>query len=146
MVLLYAKENLSLDVLSEAQAAASQSGVTLSLIAPTAQEVPTVKLMNRMFEAARDNAPPPTLPRVILTQSHADVARFLSEHAGTIALYDLGDAVCDGTSCRTVNDAGQPLYFDNGHLSLTGARLLQPGFERIFAEISDAKSASEAQQ
>ena len=146
VVLLYAKENLSLDVLSEAQAAASQSGVTLSLIAPTAQEVPTVKLMNRMFEAARDGTPPPTLPRVILQESHTEVASFLAKHADTITLHDVNDALCDPATCRTVNDAGKPLYFDNGHLSLTGARLLQPGFERIFGEISDAKTASKTQQ
>jgi hypothetical protein len=40
-------------------------------------------------------------------------------------------ALCDATRCRAV-DGGRPLYVDENHLSVVGARLLVPQFEHIF--------------
>jgi peptidoglycan/LPS O-acetylase OafA/YrhL len=134
IVLYLASENITPERVELARLAAAEKGIGLSLILPTAQEVPEVKLLGRLYEAERDKASAPTLPRIELEAAHRDLARYLAKHSGTIGTYDPNVDLCEGNICAAVNDAGQPLYFDNGHLSLTGARMLEPFFERSLAD------------
>lgn len=48
--------------------------------------------------------------------------------------------LCPGDRCEVVRD-GRPLYFDTHHLSLTGAALLEPMFEAMFARRAPAADA-----
>ncbi|WP_159732113.1 acyltransferase family protein [Methylosinus sp. Ce-a6] len=53
--------------------------------------------------------------------------------------YDLAPALCD-PNCRLTDEDGHPLYFDKGHLTLTGARRLEAVFSLA---IGDNKIARE---
>ena len=135
IALYYAAENLSVDVIEQARMAANRADIEISFILPTPQEVPGVKLLGRMYEAARDEASPPTLPRIRLQNENPEVARYLAKYRVDIAVYDPNEALCSDEICRTVSPIGTPYYFDNGHLSLTGARMLEPFFKGMIADV-----------
>ena len=41
-------------------------------------------------------------------------------------------------SLQMMSEEGKPFYFDEGHLTLTGSRLLLPVFEKILIDISES--------
>jgi len=41
------------------------------------------------------------------------------------------------SACRVTDPAGRPLYFDSDHLTLTGARTLEPTFDAFFTTVID---------
>ncbi|MGZ8941571.1 MAG: acyltransferase family protein [Methylobacter sp.] len=47
-------------------------------------------------------------------------------------IYQIVDYFCKNT-CAMVDNTGKPLYFDNGHLTLTGSELLRGIFEQVVA-------------
>jgi SGNH domain (fused to AT3 domains) len=59
-----------------------------------------------------------------------------ASQARNLKVYPTADTFCEAT-CRLLSAAGQPLYFDAGHLTLTGSRMLKPVFERLIADLSD---------
>jgi hypothetical protein len=75
------------------------------------------------------------------------VAEFLTSHRGVFALLDgVPDAAglirlyphgifCPEAECRFYSE-GQPWYYDDIHLSLTGAALVRPLFESFLDEKS----------
>lgn len=50
----------------------------------------------------------------------------------------LEPVLCPGP-CRLQDPAGHPLYFDADHLTLTGARLLEPTFDAFFTNVIDRR-------
>lgn len=48
--------------------------------------------------------------------------------------YEIKDIYCK-YNCLLVNEIGKPLYFDDDHLNLTGARLMEPLFEKILSDL-----------
>jgi len=56
-----------------------------------------------------------------------------------VRVFNTTDQLCPNKYCKVQNSSGEPLYFDNGHLTLTGANVLKPVFESI-AEIVLKKS------
>jgi peptidoglycan/LPS O-acetylase OafA/YrhL len=77
------------------------------------------------------------LPKQSLSDYQA-ANRVLSEelssiHSGSFKVYEVGSVFCHD-ACEFISDAGKPLYFDGGHLTLTGADLLRPVFARIIEE------------
>ena len=86
-------------------------------------DVPTRLAHDALRQTARrDPSSEPTfsLERTALHQGLAEVAR-----AEGATLIDPADALCANGACRLL-DGGRPLYFDDKHLSLTGARVVAP--------------------
>jgi len=54
---------------------------------------------------------------------------------GNFQVYETGSVFCHG-ACELISDEGKPLYFDDGHLTLTGAAMLRPLFARVIEESS----------
>jgi hypothetical protein len=52
--------------------------------------------------------------------------------------YQVGNIFCKN-QCRLMSDAGKPIYFDGGHLTLTGSELLRGLFYNIVTEAIAAK-------
>jgi peptidoglycan/LPS O-acetylase OafA/YrhL len=50
-------------------------------------------------------------------------------------VYPVADVFCKNM-CVMVSDAGKPLYFDNGHLTLTGSEMLRDLIDKIIADLS----------
>jgi peptidoglycan/LPS O-acetylase OafA/YrhL len=70
------------------------------------------------------------------------IRQWLAAHH--VPLIDARSALCSPV-CRVQDDQGRPLYFDNSHQTLTGARLLDPLFNDWFdraAHLRPAQSAS----
>jgi peptidoglycan/LPS O-acetylase OafA/YrhL len=66
-------------------------------------------------------------------------ARLIADLVGAkFKIYHTADVMCPGACLAEV--AGRPLYFDGGHLTLTGAGLLRPLFDQI---IGDALTGGE---
>ena len=49
-------------------------------------------------------------------------------------VYPIADVFCQD-ACKLVNDEGNPLYFDNGHLTLSGSEMLRGVFEGVLADV-----------
>lgn len=75
-----------------------------------------------------------TMPTAAYFERQRDARHLLDsigEHSNLVRLRPRR-VICRGPRCRT-NIDGQPLYFDSHHLSIPGARLLEPAFRRALA-------------
>lgn len=59
------------------------------------------------------------------------MGQFQSLYKGQVSYMDPSTVLCHNTVCDTQLD-GKPLYFDDNHLSATGARYIEPAFEPFF--------------
>ena len=57
----------------------------------------------------------------------------------SFSVYDTGSIFCT-PKCALTSKNGNPFYFDNGHLTLSGADFLRDYFVKILSNISDAAS------
>ena len=95
-------------------------------------EIPAYSSLEIARAMARHEAVPPArlvAPRAQAEQREAaGLAPFrAAQAAGLITLIDPWPLLCSATDCGVMADA-QPLYFDNNHLTNTGARLLRALF------------------
>lgn len=57
----------------------------------------------------------------------------------SILIYDPAEVLCPSVGpCAVANREGAPFYFDDGHLTLTGARQLEPLFESALHRLTNA--------
>jgi hypothetical protein len=72
-------------------------------------------------------------------QLNAFFARLRDEF--NVSVIDPASALCEGTRCLLAAD-GRALYVDHQHLSVAGARLLEPLFRPVFAELRRQSSGN----
>ncbi len=53
---------------------------------------------------------------------------------GNLRIYQVAGIFCQ-PNCLLTSKGGVPLYFDNGHLTLTGSRMLQGVFDHVIADL-----------
>lgn len=95
-------------------------------------DVPEDLARDRMRRQPLEVGPPRSYTdrrQALARKTLTDVAR----ETGSIVVDPLS-ALCDAKACHAIID-GKVLYKDSDHLSLTGARLLAPVFDRTFAEM-----------
>jgi peptidoglycan/LPS O-acetylase OafA/YrhL len=63
---------------------------------------------------------------------------FSSIESKNYFFYEIKDIYCK-TDCKLINQEDKPLYFDDDHLNLTGAKLMEPLFQKIFNNIYNNK-------
>jgi len=88
-----------------------------------------------LARSMRFGQPPPSAPSLSqFAARQAFVEGMLAELDALPGVTVLRPAatLCAGERCDVLRD-GRPLYFDTHHLSLTGAALLEPMFDRMFA-------------
>lgn len=66
-------------------------------------------------------------------QQHVEQTVLQLLEQGTVEYYSLATHLCSQQTCAAVSADGQPLYFDDNHLSRAGLQRVQPVFEQIFA-------------
>lgn len=49
-------------------------------------------------------------------------------------IYEVADRFCQDT-CEIIDTNGKPLYFDEGHLTLTGSKRLEGLFDRVISDL-----------
>lgn len=133
IVLHYSPKTLEFTVLKRLVNLAADASISIALIHPVpvwSEHVPRALLKN--FESA-DSKP------VQLRQDYFDYNKLERQQlknlpANSIRFYEVVDALCKD-SCELADVDGRPLYFDEGHLTLTGSNRLSPVFEKVFQEI-----------
>lgn len=91
-------------------------------------------VLRGLYEERRGNGKPDWLRQTIDDYSFAN-AKYLREIEAIehpdLVRYSPAQLLCS-PHCRIVSAAGEPYYFDSGHLTYTGARQLTPIFQAIF--------------
>jgi hypothetical protein len=49
-------------------------------------------------------------------------------------VYPVADVFCR-PNCQLISKSGKPLYFDEGHLTLSGSKMLRPVFSNLIADL-----------
>lgn len=111
----YSNGNLKPEMLNEAQHALGNRLVLIQRTPEYPESVPKALLQHRR-------------PRPVTLDP--SVSAYLNSHP-ELAVIKVRDALCK-FGCPAKDANGRPLYFDGGHLTLTGARQLEPVFERWF--------------
>ena len=132
IVLHYALDSISIAAVLELVKMARAHDILVSFIMPVPtwdKHVPTA-LWESMVASTE-------LPSRTLSDYQEKTGELQSYLAGIDAdnfvVYDVAQYFCSET-CSRVEVSGQPLYFDRGHLTLTGSFRLTPVFEEIVTD------------
>lgn len=121
----YAPRNLRSDMIIAAKKALDAAGIETILIAP----IPTYgrNVLEALYLHDIGQAP---LPRQDLnTYDKNNGTALAAIRSAGVTIVDVAPALCTPT-CRLTDAASRPAYFDEGHLTLSGARMLEPAFRR----------------
>lgn len=77
------------------------------------------------------------------SQKLFDYARL--QEAPSFSFYDIGAILCQ-PECQITDNQNRPAYFDEGHLTLSGARMLEGVFSQAISELTEAKSPTHKQE
>jgi len=129
IVIHYKKGNVDVGAIAALVEGASKHDVRVSYIMPTpaySRHVPKT-LWN-------DDVP-------IILKSRLEYIKGLEKHlneleeieASNFKVYGVVDYFCEN-KCEIASDDGMPYYFDSDHLTITGAKLLNPLFDEIYQQ------------
>lgn len=128
IVMHYSPNALKIDVLERVLNIAKDSQIRIDLILPIPvykDSIPKQLYLNRIerysqSEYLKDNA-----------EYFRKVEELKSKYS-IFSTFETQQQLCD-PNCEISTEEGKPYYFDSNHLTLTGAKKLQPVFEKILA-------------
>jgi hypothetical protein len=133
IVLHYAPGTIEINVIEELALLAKKRNIQLSFIMPVPvfdKNVPMslLKSQNGMEKSTY--------------QTISDYNNFNKDLINKISqidydkfrVYQVADVFCLPI-CKLISEDGRPLYFDNGHLTLTGSKKLHGVFERVITDL-----------
>ncbi|MGB0571219.1 MAG: acyltransferase family protein [Alphaproteobacteria bacterium] len=127
----FSRGNPPIDALRRLVALAGQNGIRVSYIAPV--PVWPGNIPKALYDNLRDGTP---LPRQDIADYRAMNEDYLAPvraiDAPNFTYFETAPYLCED-DCRIVDAGGHPLYFDNHHLTLTGAAQLTELFRRVLA-------------
>lgn len=110
---------------------ANKAGIHVSIIMPVPVWEKHIPLA--LYQNALSNSP---LPEKSLEDYKSENRLFFDGindiPSEKIDIYNVGEIFC-ANECKIENKEGQPYYFDNGHLTITGSLLLSDLFDEIIA-------------
>jgi len=127
----YAFHNLTPALVEEARRANAAAGIETLLILPVpeaGEHVP--QAMYRASVSGRRLAP---LSRSDYEWRLKPLMAYLAEPHAMLTVVDPRPALCDAAACAVAQSDGRPYYFDSDHLTLLGARRLEPVFGSALA-------------
>lgn len=132
IVLHYSPRAIGADTVRALLAAAEKRGIAVAVIAPVPTWTGSVPRM--LWDSLRDGKSLPVQDSADYRAGNRDyfdgIGRFAAPH---LRLYETADLLCT-PACAMRDAAGNPAYFDSGHMTLSGARMLRPLFDRVIAE------------
>ncbi len=134
IVLHYSPDSFSFPMVQRVAALAAQHSMHVSLVMPVPVWDRPVPLM--LLEGLKSGRPLTTMPNGYNESNRDLILGLATAQHGNLKVYSTVDTFCKVT-CKLQSAAGQPLYFDAGHLTLTGSRMLKPIFEQLIADLSD---------
>lgn len=127
--------SIAIDTILQLAKLAREDGILVSFIFP----IPTWN--ENIPRALYNNIKLGTvLPRQSIDDYENDVALFKEGLLGAVGtnftMYEVGHAFC-APNCIIINEAGNPLYFDNEHLTLSGGEVLRGVFKVVVNDVLD---------
>ncbi len=132
IVLHFSPSKIDMPAIEKTARLAKDNNIYLAFIMPVPvwdEHVPKMLWRNLKY-----HEPLPTMSLIDYTQNNQALENKLSLLSGeSFRLYQVGNIFCK-QQCRLMNDTGNPIYFDEGHLTLTGSELLRGLFYSIITE------------
>ncbi|MNV53410.1 hypothetical protein D3C71_1455550 [compost metagenome] len=128
IILHYKSETIDINNLSELIRLAEKNNINIILIEP----VPIYKesIPKTLYNGDKVNY---TVKQYMIDnqrlKEHID--SYKKDHTNFYN-YEITSSLCNDNECKIVSEDGKPYYFDEDHLTLTGAKKLKPIFEKIF--------------
>lgn len=142
LVLHYAPNTIDVDVLLRMAKLARESRLPMALIMPVPvwdTHVPKMILQSRLGAV---QLPSSTLEDY-QQRNRALIGVLPALRAEHVKVYEVADRFCH-PRCDMMSDAGKPLYYDSGHLTLTGSAKLEQVFEQVVQDLGPADSEGAA--
>lgn len=101
--------------------------------------VPTyeVHVPSALYLHHTQNGPLPVMKISGYSEANKDILAYAETQVGNgLSYYDTGAVLCN-PNCLLITGDGRPAYFDGGHLTLTGAELLEGLFKGAVASIGN---------
>jgi peptidoglycan/LPS O-acetylase OafA/YrhL len=134
IILHYTPGGVDYEVVRTLNAYANQRSINVAFILPV--PIWDTHIPTSLYRNMKENSP---LPSQTATQYKEFNSRLIEKmsmlKAQHLKSYSVADTFCNET-CAFISKTGRPLYFDNGHLTLTGSEMLRPLFNRLFDELS----------
>lgn len=129
----FASHNMSNSVIKKARSAASLADIPLYIILPTPEYDEHVP--QQMYKAKRHGLAQPYQDIDIYNRKNTEILRYINNSNDLIVL-NPAPLFCHA-ACKIVDDSGNLLYFDAGHLTLHGADVLRPLLSSAFKVVAD---------
>jgi peptidoglycan/LPS O-acetylase OafA/YrhL len=133
IVLHYSPQTIDSAAVAMLAARAESHGIAVSFIMPVPvwrEHVP-LALWNNL----KRNKPLPTADSADYSDFNKELIEGLPKiHAPNLRIYRTAEAFCRGP-CAMTDGAGRPLYFDQGHLTLTGSELMRSVLETTLDDL-----------
>jgi peptidoglycan/LPS O-acetylase OafA/YrhL len=131
--------NLTVPMIERARKAAAAKGIETILIMPV--PVNSRSVLGLLHDAETKNAPIPTLPITQYDAANAAIIRYVETRPEKLKIIETTIAFCD-PDCAFADRNWRPYYFDDTHLTLYGARRLEPSFAAALADGATVRQAS----
>jgi peptidoglycan/LPS O-acetylase OafA/YrhL len=134
IVLHYSPGAINLPTILRLVTLAKDNGITVSFILP----VPVWKehVPMALWKNIKRNEPLPSATiQDYRSKNRQLIDGLFKINEKNFKIYDIANYFCDG-ACKMVADTGKPLYFDGGHLTLTGSELLRGVFEQVISDLT----------
>lgn len=134
IVLHYSLGAIKASTVLKFAALAEKNGMTVSFIMPLPKWRENVP--KALWENLKQHKPLPTMT----LEEYRNNTHLLNDplskiHPNNFRIYYPADFFCND-ACQLVNSSGKPLYFDDGHLTLTGSELLRGLFGQVISDAS----------
>jgi peptidoglycan/LPS O-acetylase OafA/YrhL len=133
IILHYSPQTIDGQTLDQLAILAMQNGVQLSFIMPVPMWDNHVPMM--LWKHLKAGEPLPSKSFDDYQALNSSLIHHVAElESDKFRVYRIADKFCN-SDCRLMSEDGKPLYFDGGHLTLTGSKVLSEVFDRVVADL-----------
>ena len=131
IVLHYSPGALNLNTIEQLAILANENGIRIGFIMPV--PVWDISIPTALIRQLKNGDALPSQSIDDYRIANKELSVGLSK-ISKIKVYQVADVLCK-SGCMVISDNGRPLYFDEGHLTLSGSRLLGVVFDRLITDL-----------
>ncbi len=139
VVLHFSPGAIDLPVVQKLAARLKETGILLVYVMPP--PVWNESIPRALWRHEKENTPLPYQDRRDYQVANRSLIEGLAAMEGDVKAYGVVEAFCT-SACKLVSKDGRPLYFDSGHLTLTGSERLRGVFDRLFDDLQSPSRSS----
>jgi peptidoglycan/LPS O-acetylase OafA/YrhL len=134
IILHYTPAGVDYEIVRRLNESANKRSIKIAFVLPV--PIWDTHIPTSIYRNMTENFPLPSQTANQYNEFNAGFVEKLSSlKAQHLKSYPVVDTFCKEV-CAFISESGRPLYFDNGHLTLTGSEMLRPVFNRLFDELS----------